>query len=245
MLNGRFLRARKRPLALAVTALCLTLLSACSGKMVQVVDETGFQRMLARLAPALKAQQILDEDGAYLTSLVSAGTVPSDAGARLFEHLSPAFRYGGGAAETHRTFAASHVEGDGLEIRPGGFTLNQGVQRVTVTLLGIADWNDDRQDDWLVLCSVYTQRQDHQRDYYLVITDPQAEIMRGRLFGVYDCRSRRCVSYTTPSELRALAPESPTVDLEAGQRQITAPPGAANIKPQQGPGTLREEKLQN
>lgn len=218
-----------------------SVLCGCSGKTVSIVDNAGFRNLADRYGSALKARQILDADGACVVPLVAMpGAVPDDAGDRLFRRLSPAFRFRNvDPALLPATFAASRAEGDTLDMWSHGFTLVQGLQRVRVDLLGLADWNDDGNDDWFVRCTVSAMKKEESRDYYLVITDPEAGIMRPEVIGVYDCRDRRCVNYAggdCPSE-------SSVVDLLAGQRVVTAPPGQGKMP--EDPGRPLEQKLKN
>lgn len=225
--------------------LTVAALAGCSGKMVSVVDEAGFQSMARHFGPALQSQQILDSDGAWLEPLVSVfDGVPDDAGERLFRHLSPAFRFReADATSAPATFVASRAEGDELTVLSHGFALVQGMRQVSVSLLGLSDWNGDGTDDWFVRCSVralQSARGEDERDYYLVITDPEAAIMRPQVIGVFDCRNRRCVAYANG---RDCPPESAVVELLAGQRTVTVPPAKAGGQGE--PDLLQEQKLKN
>ena len=219
--------------------LLLLVLGGCSGKTVSLVDEAGFRGMAVRIGPVLKAQQILDSEGACLTPLLFSAA-PDDAGERLFRRLSPAFRFRAGEP-AQATFAASRAEGDALEMLPYGFALTQGTQRITVSLLGLADWDGNGSEDWFVRCSVKALQREEERDYYLVIQDPEATAYRPLVIGVYDCRSRRCVTYTDAS----YPPESTTVELLSGQRAVTMPPAKGKLELPHDPNRPQEQKLKN
>ena len=221
-----------------------TLLTGCSGKTVMVVDEAGFHNLAKHFGRMLKGRQILDADGAWREPLVSFGAAPENVGDRLFRSLSPVFRFREvDAVFVPATFAASWAEGDELTVLPCGFTLVQGVQQVSVSLLGLADWDGDGKADWFVQCTVSDMQSptgEDKRDYYLVITEPEAALIRPQVLGVYDCRNRRCVAY---ADIRDCPPENCVVELLAGQRVVTAPPVKSGKRRE--PDAFREQKLKN
>ncbi|MDR2726395.1 MAG: motor neuron and pancreas homeobox protein 1 [Deltaproteobacteria bacterium] len=201
------------------------LLAGCAGKVVSVTDEAGFRNLARHFAPALQARQILDSDGDWQEPLIAFASAPADAGDRLYRRLCPAFRFRAEDAPfAPATFAASWAEGDEQKITPHGFTLVQGMRRVQVSLLALVDWNSDGTDDWLVLCAVRAVQSpagEDERDYYLLIEDPGAALIRPQVIGVYDCRNRRCAAYAGAGGWQ---PESLVVELLAGQRVVTVPP---------------------
>ena len=236
-----------RPVALCILAVVFCL-SGCTGKQVRVSSETEFFVMARRLAPVLRDRGVIDEQGAYLQPLFGSASLPPQFGEYLFRRLSPAFRFQVDPSLLPATFAASRTPGDSVEIRPDGFVLEQGLDRVTVTLLAETDWNDDELPDWLLLCRVKSVQGTGLRDYYLVVYKTDAPILRPRLIAVYDCLSRTCNLFVTPAapgkkkDAPAYDPELPVVDVEAGQRDITLPPGTP--PPDETPkSSLHEQKI--
>ncbi len=226
----------------------LLCLPGCTGKQVRVSSETEFTVMAQRLTPILRDRGILDEQGAYLQPLFGSSSLPPQLGDYLFRHLSPAFRFQVDPSLLPSTFAASRTPEDSVEIRPNGFVLGQGLDVVTVTVLAEADWNDDEVPDWLILCRVKSIRGTGLRDYYLVVTRTDEPILRPELIAVYDCLSRTCKLFVTPTSRNkkgtapAYDPELPVIDVEAGQRNITLPPGTP--PPDTAPkSTLHEQKI--
>ncbi len=209
----------------AVPVLLAGLLSGCQGKTVVVTDEAAFAAMARRTAPLLRSRDILDSDGAYLTTLFSAfDNVPQDAGERLFQRLSPAFRFRHtDPAMLPATFAQVKAPGDTLRLAPQGFVLTQGGQRIEVSLLGLADWNGGDRRSWFVQCRILRPDSHEERTYYLVIEDPEAAIYQPMVLAVYDCRQGRCATYLEQTP-EALPEEDAVVDLLPGQQDITAPP---------------------
>ena len=214
-------------------------LCGCSAKTVTVADEAEFATMIRRIGPVLQKRAVVDEQGAYMTPVFGGG-VP-DAGAVLYERLSPAFRFRVDPSLLPPTFAATRAKGDSLRMRPDGFLLQQGLQEIRVALLGITDWNDDGRDDWLVLCRVRSPGERTDLDYYLAITDTEAARLIPRVLAVYDCRSARCRLLVEGAEKgnAGLHPESPVIEVEAGQREITPAPGSFK----DGEDAVKEQKL--
>ncbi len=232
-------------LCVLITMLCL---SGCTGKQVRVSSETEFTVMAQRLAPVLRDRGVIDAEGAYIQPLFGAASLPPQFGDYLFRRLSPAFRFQVDPSLLPSTFAASKTPEDSVEIRSDGFVLGQGLDVVTVTLLAETDWNDDGIPDWLLLCRVKSIRGTGLRDYYLVVTRTDAPILRPELVAVYDCMKQTCKLFITPvskgkkAATPAYDPELPVVDVKAGQRNITLPPGTP--PPDTAPkSTLHEQKI--
>lgn len=199
----------------------------CSAKTVTVTDAAEFAAMVRRLAPVLQQHAVVDNQGAYTVPLLSP-PVPDQLGRLLFERLSPAFRFRLDPALLPPTFAASRTPSDSLTLRPSGFILNQGAQEVRVALVAVTDWNNDGNDDWLLLCRVRSATDRSLLDYYLVLEHPEAPRLIPRVIGVYDCRSGSCTLATegAPGSSTVLHPETPVIEVEAGRQVVTPPPGS-------------------
>ncbi|MEG2139600.1 MAG: motor neuron and pancreas homeobox protein 1 [Bilophila sp.] len=203
-------------------------LTGCSGKYVRVAEDQEFNTMAKRLAPVLRDRGVIDAKGAYISPLFGTSSLPPQVGGYLLQRLSPAFRFQVDPSLLPPTFAASRSHGDTLEMRPHGFVLSQGSDIVTVSLLAETDWNNDKSDDWLLLCRVKSTHNNGLLDYYLVIEKPFAKILHPRLLAVYDCRSKACklfVDVAAKKALPAYTPEIPVIEVEAGQHDVTLPPG--------------------
>jgi hypothetical protein len=208
-----------------ITLACL--LAGCQGTMVTVTDEAAFDAMALRTAPALKSRNILDENGEYLTTLIPGlgDELPTDAGQRLFDRLSPAFRFRNTEPSMlPTTFAHAKAVGDTVHIAPTNFVLNQGDARVRVSLLGLTKAEGSQTPSWLVQCTVTPQQRNEERTYYLVIENPDAVVYLPTLLAVYDCFEGRCVTYFADTIQSAPPVEDAVVDLLPGQQDITAPP---------------------
>lgn len=226
-----------------VFVLTASFIAGCAAKPVRVVDEPEFVIMARRIAPVLRERNILDDEGAYATSILTA-SLPEQLGESLFHRLSPAFRFQVDPSLLPATFAASRTRGDSLEMRPYGFVLGQGIETVSVSLLAQLDWDENGSEDWLLLCRIASLQGVTLRDYYLLVEHPETDVLRPRVIAVYDCYSRTCKLFVPVSNEKKLpiTPETPVIDVEAGERDITLPPETPS--PTDAPQLqLREQKL--
>lgn len=219
-------------------------LAGCAGRQVQLVAENEFNLMARRIAPVLQQREIIDANGAYVSSFLK-NSLPAQPGDILFRRLSPAFRFRVDPALLPSTFAASKTAADSVQMLPDGFVLRQGMEDITVKLLAAVDWNGDSVDDWMILCRVKNIHNGGLRDYYLVVEKTDTPIIKPRLIAVYDCINKSCQLFITvnkPASKQEFEPESPVIDVEAGDRNITLPPGAP--VPDSAPKeTLKEQRI--
>lgn len=239
----------------AVCLVCLAcLLGGClkpAGNLtVQAVDEPEFRAMTVALRPQLEQKGILDGEGAWYSSLISLAGMGfggvKNAGQTLLDRLSPAFRFPGtDPTLLPSTFRGMLTEQAGVTVTKHSFTVEQGLDRLYVSLLALADWDQDGKDDWLALCRVEPQSSPgNRRDYYLVITDLTPPVLTPRVLAVRDCADGRCRVVETASD-PSLTPDSPAVELMQGQQNVTQPPrkpGEASPSPATHNG-LREQAL--
>lgn len=241
-LSRRLARLVPPPCRACLFLICLLApwVAGCAAPHLRVVNEPEFTVMAERIGPTLRAHGILDEDNAYTTPLFG-GQTPSDLGARLFNRLSPAFRFKVDPALLPATFAQSRGPGDSVIFRPDGFVMDRSGERVTVALLAVVDRHG--QEEWLLLCRVSTPRVAELLDYYLLAERPDAPILRPKVLAVRDCRSRRCGIFGAGPGTREPVPEAPVIDVEAGQQPVTLPPGAEPPAERAGRPGLRERAL--
>lgn len=227
---------------IAVLALAL---SGCATKTVQVVNEDEFNLMGRRITSLLQSRGVLDTEGGYVSSMLSMGSFPSPAGDALYTGLSPAFRFKLDPRLVPPSFSASKGPADTLEMRKDGFRMTQGADTITVTLLGSTDWTGDGAPEWFVLCRVNSFVNGTDRDYYLVINDPDTRPMKAELIAVYDCRSRMCTLFVEekPGKEPAFNPEARVIEVEAGQRSVVPPPNAEKLADPERADQPTETKL--
>lgn len=211
--------------------LCLGgLLFGCATRPVVVVEKDQFIRMARQMRHELQARGLLDNDGSYLASFSLAGF--SDYGETLFRRLSPAFMLGdAGDVFPGETFAALQPQGRVKHWR-NGFSIDQPARKLTLTMVAIADWNNDGQDEWIVSCLVEPKTGGRTRTYYLLAPPPrhEREPLKGTVAAVYECFGLACNLYVRDSKVieRAaadpLAPPTVVQDVVPGLQPVTTPP---------------------
>ena len=215
--------------------------AGCASKTVRVSDGDEFNLMARRIPSVLKARELVDAEGAYVSALFTFE--PGQVGETLFERLSPAFRFQVDPNLLPPSFAASRGPADTVEIRSNGFVMSQGAEVVSVRLIALADWNGDGADDWFVLCRVQTPGGTVLRDYYLVIENLDTPLLMPRLVAVYDCRNQTCKLFVSEAAEKTpdFTPEVRVLELDPGQQSVVPPPNApAPAAPASG---LQEQKL--
>lgn len=245
VLHDRCQKKLKNGLALLMLLVTLTLpllLGGCATKMVQVSDTDEFNLMARRIKPVLQNRNLVDAEGAYVSSLFSSE--PEQMGQVLFERLSPAFRFQVDPSLLPPTFAAARSPSDSVEIRSSGFVLGQGTEVVSVRLLALADWDETGSTDWILLCRVQNLAGTVLRDYYLVAENPESPVITPRLLAVYDCLSNSCKLFVDVSGQKEpeFAPEVRVLELDPGQRPVILPPNAPAPEGAVKPG-ISEQKL--
>ena len=66
-------------------------------------------------------------------------------------------------------------------------TIEQGMNRVSLELVAVTDWNNDGVDDWLIVCRTgYSDTPRRFREYYLVVIDLQKPVLKPYVLMVLD-----------------------------------------------------------
>lgn len=223
------------PILLCLALTALVPLAGCAGKTVDVVQADQFKVMADRMHEELIARDILDKDRDYVSGLLGSGD--ANYGEILFKRLSPDFLFEDVVGGTPgNTFAAIVFRGDGVQKRPGGFTIRRVRQSMKVNMIAITDWDGDGKKDWIVSCAVDGLRGGKTRDYYVVIADPTAQgdqgPLKGKVAAVYESfgvavAGKLYVRESAQKSTEAPASEAaPTVVEESvpGLRPVTTPP---------------------
>jgi hypothetical protein len=220
-----------------VILLCiLPALSACSLRPVRVVQKREFTIMCTQLRPEMKRRSLLDEQGAYLSSPLLKFMLKKDYGEKLFQHLSPSFRYSAdNPMAAPKTFAENAVSRRDVQIRDYGFTLKQGLDTVDVNLIAQSDWEGAGRKEWLLSCKVAFGDTPVSRTYYLALPDLGVEeVLYARVLAVFECVAYDCELYLPEMGTSAYAPESPVIESMPGQRAVTSPPAKPPVPPVAG-----------
>ena len=220
-----------------VILLCiLPALAACGLRPVYVVQDRPFTIMCAHLRQEMQRRSLLDAQGAYLSSPLFAPTLKKGYGETLFQHLSPSFRYSAdNPMAAPKTFAESAASRRDVQIHDYGFTLKQGLDTVKVDLIAQSDWEGAGQKEWVLSCRVVSDGVPGSRTYYLALPDLAAEgVLRAHTLAVFECVAYDCALYLPGMGASSYAPESPVIEIMAGQRAVTSPPAKPSVQPAAG-----------
>ncbi|HJA80092.1 hypothetical protein [uncultured Desulfovibrio sp.] len=231
----------------AALLICLCLLAGCGARTVAVIDDKGFAEMSRRMPEEMRARKLLTKDGDYLSRLDFESRPYGDI---LFATLSPDFLFDdtGGHVYFGETFRATRTPTSRVSLRENGFTLRHPTQTVTLSMLGVLDWDDDGTDEWLAACRVEPLRGSRVRTYYILIPPPAraGQPLKASVAALYECYGLACTMYVN----KALAlhgegndpatPATPVQDSVPGLQQVTEPPSARKAD---GEAALEEHSL--
>ena len=207
------------------------LLLGCATRPVAVVEQKEFLQMARRMPGELQARRLLDANLSYLPAMGFASF--NEYGPRLFRNLSPSFIFNdAGRTLPGETFAAGLQPGSRPRIGPNGFMIEQPSQRITVSMVAIADWDGDGTKEWIVSCKVQPKRGGRDRTYYVLIPPPRdaGERLRGAVAAVWECFGHACSLYVRDSKATARLSADPGAgatevqDVVPGLQPVTTPP---------------------
>ena len=205
----------------------LLLLLAISGcatsgmRTVSAVDSDGFLAMSRAMQEKMQERHIVDEDGRWSEMVFSFG--PFDAGRKLVDRLSPSFRFPDAGAGMPATIRDSLGEDARVRTQWPLAVAEQGLFRMELKLLALADWNGDGDKDWLVSCRVFkSKKRKDFREYYLAVTDLKRPVWEAQTLLIVDHAGGRVRQVAKPSE--GVLAESSATDYEQGQAQIVKQP---------------------
>lgn len=214
-----------RYLSLVSCFLVSAMLAACAPggmRMVDAVDGNAFTTMSRAMHGEMLRRNLVDSRGSWYSPVFSFG--PFRAGEKLVDRLSPRFRFPRAGVAVPDTFRGMMGEDARLVLRGPVAVIEQGISRVELRLLAVADWNGDGKDDWLVRCRVGTATEPKKyRDYYLAVLDRKRPVWEPKLLMVLDHVYGRVIPVGDPS--RGALAESLSTDYLQGQSTILEAPG--------------------
>ena len=222
---------RPRPMLLFALLLSLACLGACAGRTVDVVQPAQFKIMADRMPDELEARNIIDKNRDYVAGLLPAADIHY--GNVLFSRLSPDALFDDIASGSGgRSFAASVRPGDQVARHDKGFSIHRARQNIVVNMIAVTDWEGDGRKDWLVSCQVENLRGGKNRDYYVIIPEPDPAgqgPLNAHVAAVYESFGIAGRLYVRESARKADAPASdsaaPVVEEAVpGLRPVTIPP---------------------
>lgn len=229
----------------ACLALCACLgLTSCAPqdcRMVEALNGGQFVAMSRAMRPVMLKKNMVDKDGNWYSPMFSSR--PADAGKILVDRLSPAFRFPHARVAVAPTFRAMLSPEAKVTLEDSRATIEDGMNRVTLELVAVTDWNNDGVDDWLVLCrSGYIDTPRRFREYYLVIIDLKTPVLQPYVLMVLDHVYNRVTVQNDASAGELV--ESSAVEYMQGQAVVTQAPDSRSMKKKLEEGSsLKESSL--
>lgn len=169
-------------------AACLSLAAGCApqnSRLVEALDGGQFVAMSRAMRPVMLKKNIVDSNGDWYSPMFPSR--PADAGKTLVDRLSPAFRFPGARMPETATFRSMLTTDAKVKLEDNKATIEQGMNRVTLELVAVTDWNNDGVEDWLVLCRTgYSDTPRRFREYYLVVIDLKTPVLKPYVLMVLD-----------------------------------------------------------
>lgn len=249
----------KNILFLTLLLLCSCTANITTQGIIRVYDNTTYQNVKPLLLADFTKHGIITEELPGLNPIQFFNKEWGFVSAReLYAKLTLSFRYP--SIEESRRWTFESLEEDYTEtaMYSHGFTMEHGLEHITVSLLGDLKWDKNDTLDWLVYCrfeqkptrNKLTQNDIRTaREYLLVITDRSGSCWQAvpivirdlKLYSVgYDATIYRNL---TEQKQKALEPSLAT-DFEAGQAPILEKPGTkAKNSRSRGEQGLSEQSL--
>ena len=204
--------------------------------MVEALNGGQFVAMSRAMRPVMLKKNMVDKDGNWYSPMFSSR--PADAGKILVDRLSPAFRFPHARVAVAPTFRAMLSPEAKVTLEDSRATIEDGMNRVTLELVAVTDWNNDGVDDWLVLCrSGYIDTPRRFREYYLVIIDLKTPVLQPYVLMVLDHVYNRVTVQNDASAGELV--ESSAVEYMQGQAVVTQAPDSRSMKKKLEEGSSR------
>lgn len=225
---------------LTLFLLCSCTANATSQGIIRVYDNTIYQNVKPLLLADFTKHGIITEELPSLNPIQFFSKEWGFVSAKeLYAKLTLSFRYPSIEDSRRWTFENLKEEYTETTMYSHGFTVEHGLEHITVSLLGDLKWDKNDTLDWLIYCRFEQKPTKNKltkndirlaREYLLVVTDRNATYWQAvpvvirdlKLYSVgYDAAVYRNL---TIQKQKALEPSLAT-DFEAGQAPILEKPG--------------------
>lgn len=234
----------KKYCACLAVAAAVSLLSSCAPRDCRMVDALNggqFVAMSRAMRPVMLKKNMVDEKGDWYSPFFVSR--PENAGKTLVDRLSPAFRFPDARVPVPPTFRATLTPEAKVQYDGARATIEQGMNRVSLELVAVTDWNNDGKDDWLVHCRTgYTDTPQRYREYYLVIIDLTTPVLKPYVLMVLDHVYGKVTVRNDASSGELV--ESTAVEFLQGQATMTQAPDTRSMQRKLEEGSsLKETSL--
>ncbi len=188
-------------------------------KVVDAVNSEQFSLLAHHMPKQFQALNITDSKNDWYEQTISFP--PLSAGELLYKHLSTDFIYKQGKNTMPASF--SQLNGKNITLEKTYFSFNHGSDTLKGELIAEVDWNDDGNNDWLVLFSIKAATSVKAgRDYYLLITDIDKKPLIAQTIAIKD--------YLDNSFKALISPDLSTSEYDIGTNQLIEAPNGDSKK---------------
>ena len=234
-----------------ITAFSIVLLSSCASKVppqsVRVYDQNAYTIAKPLLNRDFVKQKI-DTEIFPSASIINPleGVSGYWMAKNLYKKLSLSFRFQNAGSGAQVIFLKDYVSDNAQIIMHAyGFTINQGAELITATLLGETDWDNDGVNDYLASFRINQKALQYEsnkqqarvelptREYILLIKDVNSDVYEAQILFIHDYIKqssgiRSEVYKDHKAAKNSLFQDHGAVSFEQGQEQIVFAPSAGD-----------------
>ncbi len=182
-------------------------------KVVDAVNNEQFKFLAHNMPKQFQSLRITDSQNNWFEQTISLPTLK--VGETLYSHLATDFIYSQGENTLPAFF--SQMNGTNVMLENTYFSLKRGTDTFKGELIAEVDWNDDGNEDWLVLFSIKAATSIKAgRDFYLLITDTKQRPLVPQTIAIKD--------YLDNSFKALISPDLSTSEYDIGTNQLIEAP---------------------
>lgn len=182
----------------------------------------------------------------------------------LYDKLSLSFRFPDSGFQLESVFLKDYISSDAvITMYLYGFTIDQGQEFITATILGVTDWDRDNVNDYLISFRINQKALNYElndqqsrvelptREYLLLIKDIDSSIYEAHVLFIHDYIKQssgvRSEVYRNQKDAQnSLFQDHGAISFEQGQEQIVFAPNIDEKQkiesiPKEGKGTSLSE----
>jgi len=223
------------------------LLSACMpsapSHSIRIYDENAYAIVKPMLSVSFLEQKI-DTEILPSSSTINPlrGIMGNRAAKKLYKRLSLSFRFSDPSEMEQSILLEDYISSNAkVNMHAYGFTIDQGSEYITATILGETDWNNDIINDYIVSFRINQKTLNYEsnntqarvelpaREYILLIKNVDSSVYKAEILFIRDYIKQstgiRSEIYKNHESARnSLFQEHVAISYEQGQEQIVRPP---------------------
>ncbi len=235
-------------LFLAFMLLCSSCVAKIPPHTLQIYDENAYAIARPLLLYDFQKQKI-DIEVQPQSSLLNPfyGIAGNQAAKKLYDSLSLSFRFPDQENSGNSLLKDSIAENAEVTMHAYGFTVSQGSELITATILGETDWNNDSINDYILSFRINQKPLNYElnkqkarvelptREYILLVRNVNASIYRGEILFIHDYIRQssgiRSQVYKNHKDAKnSIFQDHSAISFEQGQENIVTAPSKKSEK---------------